>query len=123
MARDFTYVTDLVHAIRLLIDCPPEAPTSPEAIPAGDSLSPVAPFRTVNIGNSTPVQLLEFISEIERALGMPIKKTMLPMQMGDVPATWADGALLQSLTGYRPQTTVRQGVQAFVEWYRDYYRV
>ena len=123
MARDFTYVTDLVHAIRLLVDCPPEAPASPEAIAAGDSLSPVAPFRTVNIGNSTPVQLLEFISEIEDALGMPIKKNMLPMQMGDVPATWADGALLQSLTGYRPQTTVREGVRAFVDWYRDYYRV
>ncbi len=123
MARDFTYVTDLVHAIRLLVDCPPEAPASPKAIPEGDSLSPVAPFRTVNIGNSTPVQLLEFISEIEDALGMPIKKNMLPMQMGDVPATWADGSLLQSLTGYRPQTTVRQGVRVFVEWYRDYYQV
>lgn len=123
MARDFTFVTDLVHAIRLLIDCPPEVPVSPQAIHDDDSLSHVAPFRTVNIGNGTPVQLLEFISEIERALGMEIRKTMLPMQKGDVPATWADSALLQRLTGYRPQTTVRQGVQAFVDWYRDYYRV
>lgn len=123
MARDFTYVTDLVHAIRLLIGLPPQLPASAETIAAGDSLSHVAPFRTVNIGNSTPVRLMEFIAEIEAALGMEIAKTMLPMQKGDVPATWADSTLLQGLTGYSPKTSLREGVRAFVAWYRDYYRV
>lgn len=123
MARDFTYVTDLVRAIRLLIDQPPVRPLAPEDIPPGDSLSPVAPFRTVNIGNSTRVPLMEFISEIERALGVRIAKNLMEMQQGDVPETWADCSLLQRLTGYRPETTVREGVAAFVAWYRDHYRV
>lgn len=120
MARDFTYVTDLVRGIRLLIDTPPEQGGTP--IP-GDSLSPAAPFRTVNIGNSQRVPLMEFIGEVERALGVTIEKTLMPMQKGDVPETWADCSLLQALTGYRPETSVRDGVAAFVAWYRDYYRV
>ena len=123
MARDFTYVTDLVRAIRLLLDQPPVRPLAPEDIPPGDSLSPVAPFRTVNIGNSTRVPLMEFISEIERALGVKIAKNLMEMQKGDVPETWADCSLLQRLTGYRPETTVREGVAASVAWYRDHYRV
>lgn len=123
MARDFTYVTDLVRAIRLLVDQPPVRPQTPEDIPKGDSLSPVAPFRTVNIGNSTRVPLMEFIAEIERALGVTIAKNLMGMQKGDVPETWADCSLLQRLTGYRPETSVRDGVAAFVAWYRDHYRV
>jgi UDP-glucuronate 4-epimerase len=123
MARDFTYVTDLVRAVRLLIDLPPVEPALPADILPGDSLSPVAPYRVVNIGNSTCVPLLDFITEIERALGFTIRKTFLDMQKGDVPATWADCSLLQRLTGYRPETPVREGVAAFVAWYRDYYRV
>lgn len=121
MARDFTYVTDLVRAIRLLVDQPPVRPLAPEDIPQGDSLSPVAPFRTVNIGNSTRVPLMEFIAEIERALGVKIDKNLMDMQKGDVPETWADCSLLERLTGYRPETTVRDGVAAFVAWYRDHY--
>lgn len=123
MARDFTYVTDLVRAIRLLVDQPPVRPQTREDIPQGDSLSPVAPFRTVNIGNSTRVPLMEFIAEIERALGVTIEKNLMEMQKGDVPETWADCSLLQRLTGYRPETSVRDGVAAFVAWYRDHYRV
>ncbi|MBA3908516.1 MAG: UDP-glucuronate 5-epimerase [Rhodobacter sp.] len=123
MARDFTYVTDLVRGIRLLIDLPPIQPVTPEAIAPGDSLSPVAPFRTVNIGNSQRVPLMDYIAEIERALGLEIRKTFLEMQKGDVPETWADCSLLQRLTGYRPETSIRDGVAAFVAWYRDYYRV
>jgi len=123
MARDFTYVTDLVRAIRLLVDQPPVRPQTPEDIQQGDSLSPVAPFRTVNIGNSTRVPLMEFIAEIERALGVTIEKNLMEMQKGDVPETWADCSLLQRLTGYRPETSVRDGVAAFVAWYRDHYRV
>jgi UDP-glucuronate 4-epimerase len=123
MARDFTYVTDLVRGIRLLVDLPPVQPATPEDILPGDSLSPVAPFRTVNIGNSTRVPLLEFITEIERALGVEVRKNFMEMQKGDVPETWADCSLLKRLTGYQPETTVRDGVAAFVAWYRDYYRV
>ncbi len=122
MARDFTYVTDLVRGIRLLVDQPPVQPDSPEDILPGDSLSPAAPFRSVNIGNSTRVPLLEFITEIERALGVEVRKNFMEMQMGDVPETWADCTLLKRLTGYQPETTVRDGVTAFVAWYRDYYR-
>ena len=98
-------------------------PATPEDILPGDSLSPAAPFRTVNIGNSTRVPLLEFITEIERALGTPVRKNFMDMQKGDVPETWADCSLLKRLTGYQPETTVRDGVTAFVAWYRDYYRV
>jgi UDP-glucuronate 4-epimerase len=122
MARDFTYVTDLVRGIRLLVDAPPVQPASPEDILPGDSLSPVAPWRIVNIGNSTKVPLMDFVTEIERALGVEVKKTFLEMQKGDVPETWADCSLLMRLTGYRPETGLSEGVAAFVDWYRDYYR-
>ncbi len=106
MKRDFTYIDDLVRAIRLLIDA---APLRLETVPEGDSLSPVAPFRVVNIGNSEPVQLLAFIEAIEAATGLSAQKNMMPMQAGDVPATWADARLLTSLTGYAPKTQVPKG--------------
>ncbi|MGJ8625247.1 MAG: GDP-mannose 4,6-dehydratase [Yoonia sp.] len=120
MSRDFTYVTDLVRGIQLLLNAVPERL---DEVPEGDSLSPVAPHRIVNIGNGEPVQLMAFIEAIEKALGQPATKNFMDMQPGDVPATWADGALLQSLTGYTPKTDVETGVQAFVDWYRDYYEV
>jgi UDP-glucuronate 4-epimerase len=123
MARDFTYVEDLVRGIRLLIDVPPSRPASRDEIAPGDSVSPVAPFRIVNIGNSDKVRLLDFIEAIEEELGLPAKKNMMDMQTGDVPATWADASLLHSLTGYKPQTSVRSGVRSFIEWYRQYYAV
>ncbi|GAA0752493.1 NAD-dependent epimerase/dehydratase family protein [Sphingomonas sp. ABOLD] len=123
MKRDFTYVEDLVEAIYLLIGTPPVRPAEGDAVPAGDSLSPVAPWRIVNIGNSEPVQLTDFIEAIEAATGRQAKRNLLPMQAGDVPATWADAQLLQTLTGYRPRTGVREGVAKFVEWYRAHYKV
>lgn len=123
MWRDFTYVDDLVRAIRLLIDVPPVRPASPDEIEPGDSLSPVAPFRIVNIGNSDKVRLTDFIAAIEEALGIEAQRNLMPMQKGDVPATWADASLLQTLTGYAPQTEYRDGIARFVGWYRDYYRV
>jgi len=118
MKRDFTYVEDLVEAIVRLLDKPPR-----EGEPVGetDSLSPAAPYRVVNIGGGQPVGLLPFIDAIERALGRTLEKRMLPMQKGDVPATWAAPDLLQALTGYVPTTDVETGVRAFVEWYRGYY--
>ncbi len=122
MYRDFTYVDDLVHGIRLLIDAVPVRPVDGE-VPEGDSVSPVAPYRVVNIGNSEKIRLLDFIDAIEDVLEKKATRNYMPMQMGDVPATWADASLLQNLTGYRPQTHFRDGIAKFVEWYRDYYNV
>jgi UDP-glucuronate 4-epimerase len=123
MWRDFTYVEDLAHGIRLLIDTVPQRPASRDDIAEGDSLSPVAPFRLVNIGNSDKVRLTDFIDAIEAEIGRKALRNFLPMQMGDVPATWADGSLLQRLTGYAPRTGFHEGVAKFVAWYRDYYGV
>ncbi len=123
MFRDFTYVADLVRAIRLLIDRAPERPASAEEIAAGDSLSPVAPWRVVNIGNGEKVALNDFIAAIERAAGRPAIRNLMEMQKGDVVATWADNRLLTRLTGYRPETDIVTGMAAFVAWYRDHYRV
>lgn len=120
MYRDFTYVDDLVRGIRLLIDAVPERPAD-GVVPEGDSLSPVAPYRVVNIGNSDKVRLLDFIDAIEDSLGQKAIRNYMPMQMGDVPATWADASLLMTLTGYRPQTDFRDGIARFVAWFRDYY--
>ena len=97
MYRDFTYVDDLVHAIKLLIDAPP----SNENISTLDSLSSVAPYRVVNIGNSNKIKLIDFIEVIEKSLGKKAIRNYMPMQMGDVPATWADTSLLQKLTNYK----------------------
>ena len=120
MYRDFTYVEDLVRGIRLLIDAVPERPEDGK-VEEGDSLSPAAPFRVVNIGNSDKVRLMDFIEALEESLGKPAIRNFMEMQPGDVPATWADASLLQRLTGYRPQTGYRDGIQRFVDWFRDYY--
>ncbi|MCA0907368.1 GDP-mannose 4,6-dehydratase [Ruegeria marisrubri] len=121
MYRDFTHVQDLVRGIRLLIDVPPVRPASREDIEDGDSLSPVAPYRIVNIGNGEKVRLMDFIEAIEQAVGQKAIKNFMPMQMGDVHATWADNRLLQRLTNYRPRTDLKEGITQFVAWYRDYY--
>lgn len=108
MARDFTYVGDLVKAIDLLIDAVP------------DRLNDT-PFRVVNIGNGEKVPLNRFITAIEAALKIPIKRNLRPMQMGDVPETWANTDLLLNLTGYKPNTPIEAGVRSFVDWYLKYY--
>lgn len=119
MQRDFTYIDDLVDGILGLAKAMPgEAPVSEH-----DSLSPVAPFRVVNIGGSKPTALMDFIAAIEAACGRAAEKVMHPMQPGDVPATWADTTLLTQLTGYAPQIGVDEGLRRFVDWYRDYYGV
>jgi UDP-glucuronate 4-epimerase len=123
MWRDFTYVEDLVRGIRLLIDAVPQRPGNRDDIETGDSLSPVAPFRIVNIGNSDKVRLEDFIDAIEEEIGIKAIRNYMGMQTGDVPATWADASLLKRLTGYAPQTGYREGVRRFVEWYRDYYSI
>jgi UDP-glucuronate 4-epimerase len=89
----------------------------------GDSLSPVAPHRIVNVGNSNKVHLMEFIGTLETLLGRKAICNFLPMQPGDVPATWADCSLLERLTGFRPGTDLATGLGRFVDWYRDYARL
>lgn len=124
MSRDFTYIGDLVHGMRLLIDATPRGRFGEEEqTSCVDSISRVAPFRVVNIGNSQPSQLLDFILAIEKSVGIEAVKNFMPMQAGDVPATWADTSLLEKLTGYKPNTDLLMGVQNFVSWYRQYYKV
>jgi len=119
MSRDFTYIDDLVAGILGL------ARAVPGKTPVGDfdSLSPVAPFRVVNIGADAPVKLLDFIAAIEAACGRAAVMEMKGMQPGDVPATWADTRLLKALTSGVPGTPIGAGIQTFVDWYRDYYQV
>ena len=123
MRRDFTYIDDLVAVLARLIPAIPPAPDSrTDALP-GDSLSPAAPWRVVNIGTARPVGLLDFIAALEAALDRPIARNMLPMQPGDVPETWADTALADRLAGPVERTPVDVGVRRFVDWYRDFYGV
>lgn len=123
MSRDFTYVGDLVEAMVRLADRPPPAPDAREGLTVipGDTLSPAAPYRLVNIGGGTPSGLIDYIEALEAAMGRTAQKTLLPMQDGDVPATWASSELLEALTGYRPSTPVCEGVARFVEWHRAHY--
>ena len=123
MWRDFTYVEDLVRGIAGLIDAPPAQVDARGAAIPGDTLSPAAPFRTVNIGNSDKVRLMDFIEAIEAETGKKAVRNYMDMQKGDVPATWANADLLKHLTGYKPETPFQEGVANFVRWYRDYYGV
>lgn len=116
MVRDFTYVDDLAASIIALSDTVPG-----DTLVEGDSLSPVAPFRIVNIGGGKPTPLMDYIAALETALGKTARKNLLPMQAGDVHATEASPELLRRLTGTIPTTSVEQGVAAFVEWYRQHY--
>ncbi len=120
MKRDFTFVNDLVQGVRLLVDTVPQFETDIVAID-GDTLSPVAPYRVVNIGNSKAVQLTEFINAIENATGKTAVCNLMSMQSGDVSNTWSDASLLKSLTDYTPKTDIQDGVNAFVGWYKSYY--
>lgn len=119
LLRDFTFIDDLIESIHRLINCPPRK----DAVPVrGDSLSPVAPYRLVNIGNSDPVPLMDYINAIEEAVGLTAQKRLVEMQPGDVHQTYADVSLLKALTGYTPHTDYRAGIRAFVDWYRDYFK-
>ncbi|PHQ96513.1 MAG: hypothetical protein COB40_08035 [Marinosulfonomonas sp.] len=121
MRRDFTYIDDLVEALLRLTGIPPVRVKNSDDIATGDSLSAVAPFRILNIGNSEPIELMDYIAAIETAIGRPAEKIFKEMQSGDVPATYADISLLVELTGYSPTTSVTDGIAKFVAWYRDYY--
>ena len=117
MYRDFTYVDDLVNGIKLLVNCIPDN----NKISENDSLSPVAPFRVVNIGNSEKIKLIDFIDAIEESLNKKAIRNYMPMQKGDVNSTWANASLMKSLTNYMPLTNYKNGVNEFIKWYREYY--
>jgi UDP-glucuronate 4-epimerase len=121
MVRDFTFVDDIAEGVVRVLDRPAAAdPAFDAARP--DPARSNAPYRVFNIGNSDPVELMDFIVAIEQALGRTARKNLLPMQDGDVPATFADVGELAAWTGFRPATPVREGVARFVAWYRDYYK-
>jgi UDP-glucuronate 4-epimerase len=119
MQRDFTYIDDIVEGVLLVADRPP-SPVSKSAMPNG---SPdAAPYKLYNIGNHQPVGLMKVIQILEECLGKPARKNMLPMQPGDVPATFADVADLMRDTGFRPATPIETGLRHFIDWYQSHYR-
>jgi len=120
MYRDFTYIDDIVKGIIGLSSVPPKKEIN---IDKDDSLSSVAPFRIVNIGNSNQVKLLDFVETIESYLGKKAICNYMPMQQGDVSATWANTDLLKKLTGYAPKTDIKEGVRKFIDWYFSYYKI
>lgn len=123
MSRDFTFIDDLVEGIARLADVVPEpGGTESDAGPL-DSVSPVAPWRVVNIAGGQPIPLMRFVRAIEDTLGIEANKKMLPMQAGDVTDTQASPDLLVALTGFMPATTIEQGVKAFVDWHLEYQHV
>ena len=120
MERDFTYIDDIVEGIERLIDLPPKA--NPEWDETTDPLSEsFAPYKIYNIGNNQPVALEHFISTLEDQLGVKAKKNYMEMQPGDVVQTYADISDLEKDINFRPSTTIEDGLEKFVEWYREYY--
>lgn len=122
MQRDFTHIDDIVEGIIRTMDRVAE-PNADYQSDDADPATSYAPYRVFNIGNNDPVQLLDFIGAIESALGVTAEKRFLPMQDGDVPATFADTQLLNDWVGFAPSTPIQQGVDNFVAWYRDYYKL
>jgi UDP-glucuronate 4-epimerase len=120
--RDFTYIDDVVEAVVRALDRP-AAPNPRWSSDDPDPASSNAPYRLYNLGNHTPVPLLDFIAAIENAVGKPAKKNMLPMQPGDVHATYADVSELKAAIGFEPKTPLDEGIKRFVAWYRQFYRV
>lgn len=120
--RDFTFVEDIVEGVVRVSD--DIAQPNPDWDPAApDPATSNAPYRLFNIGNNSPVQLMDYIEAVEEALGKQAIKEYLPLQPGDVPDTYADASRLQAVIGYKPATPVKQGVAAFINWYREYYKV
>ncbi|HFK7981299.1 TPA: NAD-dependent epimerase [Klebsiella oxytoca] len=122
MKRDFTYIDDIVEAIVRMQDIIPQ-PNPEWTVETGSPADSSAPYRVYNIGNSSPVELMDYITALEEALGMVAEKNMMPIQPGDVLETSADTKPLYDMVGFRPQTTVSQGVKNFVDWYKAYYKV
>ncbi|WP_261857664.1 NAD-dependent epimerase [Photobacterium sanguinicancri] len=122
LSRDFTYIDDIVEGVLRIQDVIPEA-NSDWTVEGGSPATSSAPYRVYNIGHGSPVKLMDFITALESALGVEAKKNFMPMQPGDVYATYADTQDLFTATDYQPQVKVSEGVQAFVDWYRDFYQV
>lgn len=122
MKRDFTYIDDIAEAIMRLQDIIPQA--TPEwTVETGKPATSVAPYKVYNIGNSAPVELMDYINALEESLGVVATKNMLPLQSGDLLDTSADTKDLYEIIGFKPETTVKNGVNSFVSWYRDFYKV
>jgi UDP-glucuronate 4-epimerase len=122
MVRDFTFIDDIADGVVRVLD----RPATPDA--AFDATQPdparsAAPYRVFNIGNGRPVNLMRYIEVLEQCLGRKAVIEMLPMQLGDVQKTTADVRALEAAAGFRPRTTVEEGIAKFVEWYKDYYRI
>ena len=122
MLRDFTYVDDIVESINRIIYKPP-FPDDSFDTENPNPASSWAPHRIYNIGNSNPTPLMEYINEIENCIGVKAKKEFLPLQLGDVPATSSDCSELESLIGFKPKTSINQGVKKFISWYRNFYGI
>jgi UDP-glucuronate 4-epimerase len=120
MRRDFTYIDDIIEGVVRILD---KIPTSNSAwqSDAPDPATSFAPYRVYNIGNHQPVELLAFIGTLEKKLGKEAKKNFLPLQAGDVPATYADVQDLMNDVGFKPSTSIEEGVDRLVTWYRTYY--
>lgn len=120
MKRDFTYIDDIVEGVVRVIDSIPKPATDWNS-DAPDSATSYAPYRLYNIGNNNPVELMRFIEVLEECLGKTAEKNFMPIQAGDVPATYADVDNLIRDVGFKPSTTIEEGIERFIEWYRKYY--
>jgi len=121
MSRDFTYIDDLVEGILRLSHVAPAEENRVPSEKAEDTLSRQGPFRVVNVGGGQPVELMTFVETVEKAVGKPALRNMLPMQQGDVPRTYASPDLLEALTDFKPSISVEEGVARFAAWYEEYY--
>lgn len=121
MKRDFTYIDDIVEAIVRIQDVIPQ-PDPEWTVEEGSPATSSAPYRVYNIGNSSPVELMDYINALEQALGLEAKKNMMPIQPGDVLNTSAETQALYETIGFKPETPVQQGVKNFVDWYKEYYQ-
>jgi len=121
MHRDFTYIDDIAESIVRLQAVIPQ-PNADWTVEQGSPATSSAPYHVYNIGNSSPVKLMKYISALEQALGIEARKNMLPMQPGDVLDTSADTAELYRVIGFKPETSVEEGVKRFVEWYKSFYK-
>ncbi|MGB7085325.1 MAG: NAD-dependent epimerase [Phormidesmis sp.] len=121
MKRDFTYVDDVVEGIMRVMAKPPVKKSIENSAPTNEIEATAAPYKIYNIGNHSPVTLMDFITTIEQAMGKTAQKNMMPMQLGDVPATYADVDDLMEDVGFKPETPLSVGIQKFVDWYKSYY--
>ncbi len=119
MQRDFTYIDDIVEGVIRVLDSPPNGVKEEQINPSNST----APYKIYNIGNNNPVQLMDFIEAIEKKLGVKAKKNMLPLQAGDVPSTYAEVSDLVEDLDYKPATPIQEGVDKFIDWYLDFFKV